>query len=248
MLEDDADANWVAGLALSLAAATDQARSVVDPHTDAIDSAPTVETIANAFTREGQYWSLAYAGVAIRVRDSKGVRDLARLIAAQGRGVAAVDLCAADRRPARRDGPSAVARLDLHAEADAGEVLDAAARAEYRARLVELEDDITEAEHANDPERASGARAERDFLVGELRAAVGLGGRPRRAGDPAERARKAVTGRIRDSIAQITAAHPALGRHLRRAVRTGSVCAYDPDQPTPWQLEPAPEPARVSLS
>ena len=238
---DGADANWAKGLALSFAAATEEALSVVDPDTDATDVAPTVESIANAFTREGQYWSLAYAGVVTRLRDSKGVRDLARLLAAQGRGVAAVDLWAADQRPARRDARSAAARFDLHAEADAGEVLDAAARAEYRARLIELEGDITEAENANDPERASRARRERDFLVSELRAAVGLGGRPRRAGDPAERARKAVTGRVRESIAQIAAAHPALGRHLRRAVRTGSVCAYDPDQPTQWQLEPASE-------
>jgi hypothetical protein len=152
--------------------------------------------------------------------------------------VAAVDLLAADQRPAR-DARPAVAGLGLHAEADAGEVLDAAARAQYRARLIELEGDITEAENANDPERASRARTERDFLVSELRAAVGLGGRPRRALDPAERARKAVTGRVRESINQIAAAHPALGHHLRRAVRTGGICAYDPDQPTPWRLEPA---------
>ena len=92
---------------------------------------------------------------------------------------------------------------------------------------------------ANDPERASRARTERDFLVSELRAAVGLGGRPRRGQDPAERARKAVTWRVRELIGQIAAAHPALGHHLRRAVRTGSVCAYDPDQPTHWQLEPS---------
>ena len=242
MRPDDADANWAMGLAMSLAAAEDQARAVVDPDADA-GVAQTVETIANVFAREGQYWSLAYAGVVTRVRDSKGMRDIARLLAAQSRGVAAVDLLSAERPPVRRNAGSAASRRDLHTETDTGEVLDAAARAEYRARLIELEGDITDADGANDPERASRARTERDFVVSELRAAVGLGGRPRRALDPAERARKAVTWRVRESINQIAAAHPALGHHLRRAVRTGSVCAYDPDQPTAWRLEPASEQA-----
>ena len=88
----------------------------------------------------------------------------------------------------------------------------------------------------NDPERASRAREEREFILAELGAAVGLGGRVRRVLDPAERARKAVTGRIRDAISHIEAQHPQLGRHLRRSVRTGSFCVYDPPEPTAWRL------------
>jgi hypothetical protein len=238
MHPDDADATWAAGLALSFDSSQEQARAVVDPETAASGVAAAVATSANVFVREGQYWSLAYGGVVARVRDSKGMRDIARLLAAQGRGVAAVDLVAGDEPPARRDAGSAEARRGLQAEADTGEVIDAAARAQYRARLIELEVDVTQAERDNDVERATRARTERDFLVSELRAAVGLGGRPRRALDPAERARKAVTWRVRESINQIAAAHPALGHHLSRAVRTGSLCAYDPDQPTQWNVEP----------
>ena len=70
----------------------------------------------------------------------------------------------------------------------------------------------------------------------ELSAAYGLGGRPRRAGDPAERARTAVTARIRAAIAGIEALHPELGRHLRLSVRTGTLCVYEPDRPVPWTL------------
>ena len=44
----------------------------------------------------------------------------------------------------------------------------------------------------------------------------------------AERARKAVTARIRDAIRRIGAAHPDLGAHLDRTVRTGTTCRYDP--------------------
>jgi hypothetical protein len=54
----------------------------------------------------------------------------------------------------------------------------------------------------------------------------------------AERARSAVTKRIKDAIRRIHACHPALGRHLMRTVKTGCACVYqaDPDRPTRWVL------------
>jgi hypothetical protein len=121
-------------------------------------------------------------------------------------------------------------------ESHAGEALDAEARAQYRARLADLEEEVAAADADNDGEWASRGRTERDFLLTELAAAVGLGGRPRRMLDPAERARKAVTGRIRDAVNHLEVAHPALGRHLRRSVRTGTFCTYDPAEPTAWRL------------
>ncbi|MGH7722031.1 MAG: ATP-binding protein [Candidatus Dormibacteria bacterium] len=224
-----ADSLWAEGEALTCAEALDAARAVVAEPATEVAGAGAAE---NTFIREGEYWSLAYAGMVARVKHSKGVRDLARLIAAPGRSVAAVDLVSAGSERAAAVPPEP----GLRTEADAGELLDAEARAQYRARLADLEEAISDAERCNDPLRASGARDERAFLLAELGAAVGLAGRPRLALDPAERARKAVAWRVRDSIGHIAAAHPALGRHLRRSVRTGSFCVYDPDQPTEWRL------------
>jgi hypothetical protein len=45
-----------------------------------------------------------------------------------------------------------------------------------------------------------------------------------------------VTARVKDAIRRIAGAHPDLGRHLTRSVRTGTFCVYDPDQPTPWSV------------
>jgi non-specific serine/threonine protein kinase len=189
----------------------------------------------NAFVREGEFWSLTYQGVAAHLKDSKGLRDIARLLAIPGREVAAVDL-ASGELVGIAGGTATLGELGLGVEGDGGEALDAEARAQYRARLSDLEEDIAEAEADNDPERTSRAREEREFLLAELRAAVGLGGRSRRVLDPAERARKAVTGRIRDAVSHIETAHPELGRHLRRSVRTGSFCVYDPAEPSDWRL------------
>jgi hypothetical protein len=49
-----------------------------------------------------------------------------------------------------------------------------------------------------------------------------------------ERARKAVTNRIRQTVARIAGLHQALGLHLRNAVHTGARCVYTPERPTRW--------------
>jgi hypothetical protein len=115
-------------------------------------------------------------------------------------------------------------------------VLDAPARAAYRRRVIELEEQAEEADAAGDVGRSGSIAAERDALIEQLTAAYGLGGRARRVGSSAERARTAVTARIREAMRRIEQAHPSLGLHLRRAVRTGTFCVYEPGQATRWQV------------
>jgi hypothetical protein len=92
--------------------------------------------------------------------------------------------------------------------------------------------------------RGARAQQELDFLTGELTAACGLRG-PRRAGDPAEKARSAVTARIRTAIARIGDAHPGLGSHLSGSVRTGRFCSYRPDGATAWRVSRRVRPVKV---
>ncbi|MGH8895286.1 MAG: hypothetical protein ACRDWY_18565 [Actinomycetes bacterium] len=77
------------------------------------------------------------------------------------------------------------------------------------------------------------AQKELDALTQELAAAYGLHG-PRRTGDSAERARAAVTARIRSALARVAQVHPSAGRHLDRAVVTGRYCPYRPKDETRW--------------
>lgn len=199
------------------------------------DPAPSKQSSAtNTFIREGEYWAIQFEGKVVRLRDSKGLQDLARLTAAPRREFASVDLAFAVSQAARATELGVREEHGVGVETDAGPALDAEARRQYAERLADLEADVEMAEAANDPERAFRARQERDFIVDELKAAVGLGGRDRRVLDPAERARKAVTARIRDAIGRIEAVHPALGEHLRRSVGTGAFCVYDPPVPTTW--------------
>jgi tetratricopeptide (TPR) repeat protein len=182
---------------------------------------------SGVFTRDGALWTLSYGGQTVRIRDAKGLADLAVLLAAPGREVPAADLVAAS-------GAGAAGRADLRLGAD--EVFDATARRQIRARVADLASEIAEAESWNDPERAARARTERDMLLRELAVAAGAGGGARLLGDQAERARKTVTARIRDVIGRIEQVHPALGAHLRASVTTGTRCTYSPQTPVTWQM------------
>src|SRR5262249_28871178 len=117
---------------------------------------------------------------------------------------------------------------------DAGEVLDAPARGAYRQRLQDLEAELAEATQWADTGRTEKLRGEIEFLREELSAAYGLGGRARKAADTSDRARKAVTSRIRETIARITTEHPALGLHPENAIRTGVFCSYVPERSPDW--------------
>jgi len=68
-----------------------------------------------------------------------------------------------------------------------------------------------------------------EFIAAELGRAVGLGGRDRRTGSNAERARVNTTRAIRTTIKRIGERHPRLGSHLEVSVKTGIFCSYDPD-------------------
>ncbi len=186
----------------------------------ALPGAPaTAET--NAFRLEGEYWTLAFAGTLCRLRDSKGLRHIAELLRHPGVPLAAAALVA----------PQAHAAVE---RGDAGPVLDLEARRQYQRRLEDLRDTLAEAERFDDRGRAEAARAEIDVLTRELAAAVGLGGRDRRAASGSERARITVTKRIRDALANVQARHPALGRHLTAAIKTGHFCVYEPTDPVAW--------------
>jgi hypothetical protein len=177
---------------------------------------------ANIVRRDGDGWHLAYLGIEIRLRDVKGLADIATLVRAQGQAVPATVLAA---------GVSAAAIPRF----DADPVLDRQAQRQYRHRLAELDTELTDTAQPGHLDSDHALSNERAFLARELAAAVGLGQRDRKLGDDRERARKAVTGRIKDALGRIAAVHPALAEHLTGAISTGNLCAYRPAQPTRWQ-------------
>jgi tetratricopeptide (TPR) repeat protein len=202
-------------------------------------AAPQEGSAAAVLAREGDVWRLDYEGRVLRVRDAKGMRHLALLLANPGVEFHAVDVATAAEGGAAT-GAKDVEGLTVRAgTGDAGPALDSRAKAEYRSRLEDLRAEIEEAESFNDPERAARAREEMDFIAHELSAAVGLGGRDRVLSSAAERARVNVTRALRREIRRITDEDASLGRELDTTVRTGTFCVYEPDprRPVAWDVD-----------
>ena len=122
----------------------------------------------NLFRREGEYWTIAYHGTVLRLRDTKGLRYLASLLRHPGERFAARDLIS----QAATSDPQTL-------EAAAYHFLDA----------------------------------------------------------DAERARLAVTKRVKAAIKRIAEHDASLGHYLATTIKTGQQCAYlpDPAQPVEWE-------------
>jgi tetratricopeptide (TPR) repeat protein len=180
---------------------------------------PAPSTEGATMVWEGATWAVTYAGATRHLRDSKGMRDVAVLLARPGEDVHCLEL---------------VGGADV---GTAGPAIDEQARRAYQRRIRDLQGDIDEARAANDPARAERAEEELDALVQQLSEAFGLSGRARATGSAAERARSAVGWRIRAALRHAGEVHPALGRHLQNAVRTGTWCSYRPETATAWRID-----------
>ena len=83
---------------------------------------------------------------------------------------------------------------------------------------------------------AEKTREELNHLIDHLSKSTGLGGKSRKMGSTSEKARTAVTWRIRSAIKKIEKVLPPLGKHLTNAVQTGTYFAYCPEKEMYWQL------------
>jgi tetratricopeptide (TPR) repeat protein len=194
------------------------------------------------FQREGDIWTITYEGQTLRLRDFKGLSYIACLLQHPGEEFHAASLATGvDSANSSEDSEARselgamtreqLAERNLRAGApeDAGEMLDAQAKAAYRRKLEELREELEEAREFRNPERIAKAEDEIEALSKELSRAIGRRGRHRRAGSTPERARLSVTNAIKVAIEQVARKHSGLAAHLTASIRTGTYCCYRPD-------------------
>jgi hypothetical protein len=183
--------------------------------------------VSGVCRREGEYWSIEHGGTSFRLRHCKGLDHLARLLSRPHTEVHALMLAMMPF-----DGVAAAVSDTIEpwrsGLGDAGPALDPGAKSAYRRRLEQLDEMRDDARRFGDHGRVQTIEAEMDAIAHELASAIGLGGRDRRAAAPAERARVNVTRTIKAAIMTIARYAPALARHLRASVRTGTYCCYAP--------------------
>lgn len=182
---------------------------------------------APALSRCGEYWTVQFHGRTCCVRDSKGIEDLARLIAAPTEGLHVLELFQEARAretsqlaagSAQVDGLSIVGRAGRWDEA-----LDPRARTAYRARYLQLQEALTEAREHNDRGKIERCQTELSQLLSQLQQ------RNHVSCSATERARKAVYNRLHNAIRRLGQLDRELGAHLGRTIKTGISCSYQPE-------------------
>lgn len=223
------------------------AEALVESVRESLANRPTFRTDEESlFLRQDDYWTIRYYGHAAFLKDTRGLRSLALLLRYPGREFHVSELLASlmvARTPAQvvtasrrlRDGDGQLVTVGL---SDAGPVLDAEAKAEYKRQLNDLRQELEEAQQFNDFDRAAKAQEEMHAIARHLASAIGLAGRDRKACSEAERARSAVNKRIRRAIRKIGEAIPSLGHHLSARIKAGYFCSYNPhpDRPVAWKF------------
>lgn len=171
----------------------------------------------NIFRQGAGLWEIRFEQKTVLLPHLKGFIDIAKLL----------------RQPHQQLHCMELMGMPVKVE-DAPVVIDEKAKQAYKKRLQELATDLEEAELYNDTENALKLRKEYDELVAHLSKALGLNGKPRKLSSDVERARSAVTWRLRSAIKKIEEVHPNLGLHLSKSVETGTFCTYDPEKNIDW--------------
>jgi tetratricopeptide (TPR) repeat protein len=208
-------------------------------------SQPAAVGQAGIFARSGEYWTLGCGNTTFSLKDIKGLGYIQRLLQHPGEEFHALDLLGSTDTNAaseveRADQASLLggATVSIGGLGDAGEMLDAKAKHEYQRRLIELREELEDLRERGDDRRGAQVESEIDFLHREIARAVGLGGRDRRVGSAAERARLNITRAIKSALQKVSERHGELGELLDRSIRTGSFSCYraNPRSPITWRF------------
>jgi pimeloyl-ACP methyl ester carboxylesterase len=215
------------------------------PDSSKLSSAP--EAVQGIFRREGEFWTIACWGEVFRLRDVRGLAYIAYLLGHPGEEFHVLSLASkTGGKQGEADELAGTATEDQATQSDltvgrmgdAGEMLDAQAKAAYKRRTAELREQLEEAREHNQLELVDRLEDEIETLGRELSRAVGLGGRDQRAASASERARINVTRAIKIALERIAEHNPALAALLTSSIRTGTFCSYTPDSRlrASWQL------------
>jgi hypothetical protein len=176
---------------------------------------PPASSAPLLMVREGDLYRLERGDQQARIRATRGAELLARLVAMPAQEIHVLALASEEASATTT-------------ESNAGDAVDATALRQYRGRLKDLGELISEAEARADLARVEALRREQSALEREVARALGLGGKTRQAGSTTERARVNVQRRLKDALERVSEASPELGQWLGRSLRTGTYCSFRP--------------------
>ena len=172
----------------------DPIEEVGRPHPDSSKFPSAPDAAQGIFSKEGEFWTIACWGEVFRLKDVRGLAYIAYLLGHPGEEFHVLSL--ASKTCGKQGEADALAEPSAEEQAtqsdltvgrmgDAGEMLDAQAKAAYKRRTAELREQLEEARELNQLELVDRLEDEIETFGRELSRAVGLGGRGRRAASAA---------------------------------------------------------------
>ncbi|MBU2491116.1 MAG: hypothetical protein KJ571_00720 [Bacteroidetes bacterium] len=174
---------------------------------------------ANIFRKNGNLWQITFNNLFIQLPEVKGFIDISKLIVNADKEIHCSDLM------------GNVISFDEGIEA-----IDEKAKRKYQSKIRDLQSELREAEEMNDIGRSEVISEELNQIIEHLSKSTGLKGKSRKLYDPSEKARSAVTLRIKSAIRKIETVHPSLAKHFQNNIKTGTYCIYSPENPVKWEL------------
>jgi tetratricopeptide (TPR) repeat protein len=170
----------------------------------------------NYFVKEHATWKLSFNGAVTQVPEVKGFYDIRKMLMQPGQLFHAAEM------------------MGTTMNGKGEKLLDEKARKQYQQKILDLQNEIQEMENNSNFSRVEKLQEEYDQLIDYLSKSLGLKGKARETGSTIEKARSALTWRIRNAIARIEQYHPILGAHLSNAIKTGLLCSYQPEREMSW--------------
>lgn len=169
-----------------------------------------------SFIQNGDFWEIQYANKSTTLKDCKGLHDIAQLLQEPEKDFHCTDL------------------MGTILIESGTPLIDEKAMKAYKQQALKLQVAISDAEEIGLYEKADALREELESFSEQLSQTVGLSNAIRKTGSSVEKARAAVTWRIRNAIKKIENSHPQLAKHLTLSIKTGSYCSYTPEMPHDW--------------
>ena len=170
----------------------------------------------NGFLKEGELWKCSFEGASVYLAEVKGFYDLQKLLAHPGQPFHCAEL------------------MGMALTAEGEPLIDEKAKRAYQKKILDLQEEISQSEADNDFERSGRLQEEYEQMLEHLSQSLGLQGKIRKSGNPVEKARSAITWRIRNAISKIEKVHLSLGKHLSNSIKTGTLCSYVPEKNIDW--------------
>jgi hypothetical protein len=183
-----------------------------------------------AFSKTGEYWTIAFEGKAQTFRDTKGMQYIHYLLRYPGQSFAVNELkCLVDG-----ENPEKMEKINGD-----GERVDDQTLQEIKDELAQIEADILEEECNNEPGSnliLTELREKKAKLEANLLEATGYRKNGGWQNSRLDKLRSAVSRRIDSVLKKINAVLPELGTHFEKSIETGMNLSYSPFQKVDWIL------------